>query len=240
MRNIFVVLIATILFSGCLMNPSKPLDQETARIRISPLSSECAQINEKRICVLLAETSTGKEEYKFIISDSLVRSLEEYGKSGFLIINFLFGQNSNGSAGSFPAVMSFSDFGNKVNDKNLYFKYAEMKKLYKENGIFPKEALCFIGGEIGVDYFCLPRLLEIDRREKGRLSIFGLKVMETKFICLVAEVEIWDAKTGYKVFSATVDVTVSSEDIREGSISLERAFDKAWSKVIKELVASRY
>jgi hypothetical protein len=47
--------------------------------------------------------------------------------------------------------------------------------------------------------------------------------------------EIWDARTGRKVFSATSDVTLASEKIKEEPISMEEAFQKAWYGILKEI-----
>jgi hypothetical protein len=47
--------------------------------------------------------------------------------------------------------------------------------------------------------------------------------------------EIWDTKTGRRVFSATSDITLASEKIKEEPMSMEEAFQKAWFGIMQQL-----
>ena len=47
--------------------------------------------------------------------------------------------------------------------------------------------------------------------------------------------EIWDTKKGNKVFSASSDVTLAIERIKEEPIAMEEAFESAWLGIMKEL-----
>ena len=114
-------------------------------------------------------------------------------------------------------------------------KYSEIRNFYQRNGMFNQSDLTLLGDEMDANYFVLPRVLDARRWYSSRFSILGLRVINTHVICVVVNMEIWDAKKGYKVFSATSDATVASERIRENPISLEEAFERAWLGIIKEL-----
>ena len=241
-RPIFsAVLLSAISLSflGC----SGALEQQSQTVRISPVSDEykLAQKLEGKVYILLAETSTGQEQHRNTVSDSLARALKENWKEldhGKDLIPFL---DFNGESDVRPIcsekldVLSFTDLVNKLNEKELCQKHAEMMKSYEENGMFKKSDLEFLAKEVGADYLVLPCLLDIKRWSQGRLSVFGTKFLNTQIVSGMLGMEIWDTRTGRKVFSATADVTLACESIKEKPISMEEAFQKAWLGIMKEL-----
>ena len=132
-------------------------------------------------------------------------------------------------------VLSFTDLTNILNEKGLCQKHAEMKKFYQENGMFRKSDLEFMANEIGADYIILPCLLDIKRWSSGRLSVVGVKLFHTQIASGMLGMEIWDTRKGRKVFSATSDVTIANECIKETPISMEEAFERAWLGIMREL-----
>jgi len=241
-RSVFCVVLlsaVSLSFLGC----SGALEQEAQTVRISPVSDEykLAQKLEGRIYILLAETSTGQEQHRNTVSDSLARALKEnwkeldHEKDSIPFLDF------NGETRIRPVcsekleVLSFTDLVNKLNEKELCQKHAEMMKFYEENGMFKKSDLEFLAKEVGADYLVLPCLLDIKRWSQGRLSVFGTKFLNTQIVSGMLGMEIWDTRTGRKVFSATADVTLACESIKEQPISMEEAFQKAWFGIMKEL-----
>ena len=101
--------------------------------------------------------------------------------------------------------------------------------------MFRKSDLDFLANEIGADYIVLPCLLDIQRWSKGRFSVGGVRFLQTQVVSGMLGLEIWDTRTGRKVFSATSDITIASEKIKEEPMSMEEAFDIAWYGIIKEL-----
>jgi len=59
--------------------------------------------------------------------------------------------------------------------------------------------------------------------------------LQTQVVSGMLGMEIWNTRSGQKVFSATSDVTIASEKIKEEPMSMEEAFDIAWYGIIKEL-----
>jgi hypothetical protein len=132
-------------------------------------------------------------------------------------------------------VLSFTDLANKLNEKGLCQNHAEMRKFYEENGMFRKSDLEFLAKEIGADYLILPCLLNINRWSQGRLSVMGVKFLNTQIVSGQLGMEIWNARSGNKVFSASSDVTLANERIKEEPIAMEQAFESAWMGIMKEL-----
>ncbi|MHC4203149.1 MAG: hypothetical protein ACYSTT_00745 [Planctomycetota bacterium] len=244
-KPIFQVVLLSVIslsFAGC----SGTLEQRAQTIRIAPVSDEykLTERLEGKTYILLAETSTGKEQHRTEVSDSLARSLKkgylkdyETSKSE-LTFSFLGMGNKEDSeiiTNKRLEVLSFTDLANKLNEKGVCERHAEMRKFYQENSMFRKSDLEFMAKEIGADYIVLPCLLNIERWSKGRLSVAGMKFLNTHIVSGMLGMEIWDTRTGRKVFSATSDVTLANERIKEEPIAMETAFESAWAGIMKEL-----
>jgi hypothetical protein len=239
-----IVLLSVVSLSvfGC----SGSLEQQAQTVRVSPVSEEykLTERIEGKIYILLAETSTGQEQHRSEVSDSLARALVKGYEKGYenskssLTITFM-GIGNKHDAENIPnkrlEVLSFTDLVNKLNEKGICQRHAEMRKFYQENGMFRKSDLEFLAKEIGADYLVLPCLLDIKRWSQGRLSVVGMKFLQTQIVSGMLAMEIWDTRTGHKVFSATSDVTLANERIKEEPIAMEEAFESAWLGIMKEL-----
>lgn len=250
----FRFLLITILSCFVLlsvMGCSNSLAQQSQSVRLSPVSQQY-KLSEKlqgRAYIFLAETSTGQEQHRYAVSDSLAVALsgsdleiseaELAAQKKRVDLAFL-GFNGNIVDTSHVPnegleVFSFTDLTNKLNEKDLCQKHAEMKEFYQQNGMFRKSDLEFLASEIGADYIVLPCLLDIKRWSKGRFSVAGVRFLQTHVVSGMLGLEIWDTRAGRKVFSATSDITLASEKVREEPLSVEEAFKRAWYGIMKEL-----
>jgi hypothetical protein len=230
--------IVLLTLCGC----SRTLEQQAQTVRVSPVSEEY-KLTERltgKVFILLAETSTGQEQHRYSVSDSLARALKEdlsYGDDSLSLAFLGLGEKPDVERISTEGiqVLSFTDFANILNEKDLCQKHAEMRKFYQQNGMFRKSDLQFLTNEIGADYIILPCLLDIKRWSTGRLSVVGVKFLHTQIVNGMLGMEIWDTRKGRKVFSATSDVTIANECIAETPISMDEAFERAWLGILREL-----
>ena len=235
--------VVSLSFAGC----SGTLEQRSQTVKISPVSDQykLAERLEGKTYILLAETSTGKEQYRTEVSDSLARALKKGYQKDYensrseLTFSILGIGKADNVVENVPnkklEVLSFTDLANKLNEKGLCQNHAEMRKFYDENGMFRKSDLESLAKEIGADYLILPCLLNINRWSQGRLSVFGVKFLNTQIVSGQLGMEIWNARSGEKVFSASSDVTLANEKIKEEPIAMEQAFESAWMGIMKEL-----
>jgi len=234
-RNVLVLVVSLVALVGC----SGPLQQNTRTVVTAPISEQyqLTKRPEGKIYVLLGEVSTGQEQYRHAVADSLTTTIQEPASTEglFPLLPLKAAVLEQDETGISPTIYSFSDFSNKLNEKDLAQLYAETKAFYERNGLFRKQDLAALGKAIEADYFFLPRVYEVRRRQNSRFSAFGLKVLHTQVTCVVVGLEIWHAPTGRKVFSATSDATVASERIEERPISVEKVFAQAWKGIMKRL-----
>jgi len=236
--KLMLLLIVLLPLYGC----SRTLEQQAQTVRVSPVSEEY-KLTEKlkgKIFILLAETSTGQEQHRNSVSDSLARAVKEdlsHGDDSLSLAFLGLGKKPDEISISTEGieVLSFTDFTNILNEKDLCQKQAEMREFYQQNGMFRKSDLEFLANEVGADYIILPCLLDIRRWSTGRLSVVGVKFLHTQIVNGMLGMEIWDTRKGRKVFSATSDVTIANECIAETPISMEEAFKMAWLGMMREL-----
>ncbi len=253
-RSVFtlVMLLAVAMsLAGC----SGSLAQQSQTVRVSPVSEEY-KLDKRlqgKIYILLAETSTGQEQHRYAVSDSLALALEESSNpggstrateaandtKGRVDLSFLgFDGNKFKPAnlcGDGLEVLSFTDLTNMLNEKDLALRHAEMKEFYQQNGMFRKSDLEFLATEIDADYIVLPCLLNVKRWSKTRFSVVGVRFLQTQLVSGMLGLEIWNTRTGRKVFSATSDITLATEMIKEEPLSMEDAFARAWYGIMNEL-----
>lgn len=236
--------VISLSFAGC----SGSFEQRAQTVKVSPVSDEYKLVErlEGKTFILLAQTSTGQEQHRTEVSDSLARALKkgyvkdyETSKSE-LTLSFLgFNNEHDSEQENIPnqklEVLSFTDLANKLNEQGVCQQHAEMRKFYEENGMFRKSDLEFMAKEIGADYIVLPCLLDVRRWSTGRLSVASVKLLNTHIVSGMLGMEIWDTKKGNKVFSASSDVTLAIERIKEEPIAMEEAFESAWFGIMKEL-----
>ena len=63
----------------------------------------------------------------------------------------------------------------------------------------------------------------------------GVRFLQTHVVSGMLGLEIWDTRTGRKVFSATADITLATEKVKEEPLQMEEAFKRAWYGIMKEL-----
>lgn len=247
---LMLVLLSAV--SVCFIGCAGTLEQQSQTVRVSPVSNAYkfdGNLSGKTY-ILLAETSTGQEQHRYAVSDSLAMALAESSnpiaslptdsdKKKLVNLSFLGFNGSDFGPARLSCenleVKSFTDLTNSLNEKDLAFKHAQMKEFYQKNGMFKRADLEFLADEIGANYIILPCLLDIRRWSKGRFSVGGVRFLQTQVVSGMLGMEIWDTRAGHKVFSATCDITLASEKIKEEPISMEEAFKRAWHGIMKEL-----
>lgn len=232
------LLMACLCLSGC----TAPLEQEVRTVKVAPISEEYKLVKTLtgKAYVLLAETSTGQEQHRHAVSDSLARTMKESkrGSRSSSLLNLASKSNKSGVYDRSLEVLSFADFANHLNENGVAQRVTEIMDFYQENGMFRKSDLQFLEKETGANYLIVPCLINIRRWATGRFSIAGVKVAHTEVVSGVVRMEIWDVGTGHRVFGATSDVTIAGERITEEPISIEEALERAWLGIIQELPKS--
>ncbi|KPJ55362.1 hypothetical protein AMJ47_00620 [Parcubacteria bacterium DG_72] len=212
------ILISLTLFflPGCSVGH---LQQQAPNVKITHILKEYKVVDkpESRAGVLSAWVNTRQEQFSRMASNSLARVLKNNSQN--------------------LKVLSFLELANEINKNNLCQEYSAAISFYKANGMLGKTELQIMKEKLDLDYFIMPFVLEIRRWEANRFSIIGFKLLNTHKICIVVAMEILD--TEGIIFSATSDVTIADERIKENPLFIEDAFDQAWLVLLKKFKAEK-
>jgi len=132
-------------------------------------------------------------------------------------------------------VVSNADFINEVNQSGLVEEYIEMSKVYRQTSIFPKSSLRLFHKAKGINYFLKPGILQLQQRADGRLSVFSLRLIVTRETSANVNLEIWNARTGSKVWEGAAGCTVAGEKLSEKRIAPQKVLGDAWKKLVEKL-----
>jgi len=160
-------------------------------------------------------SATGVENYRLIIGDSLAKALKELDPK--------------------VALVDPNQAVNLINRADLAQDYTLMLREYETSGILRKGILKRVSQALGVRYLILPNLLEYRRDTSTRISVLGVRFVQTRSSTLRVLAQIWDAETGGIVWEGSAEVTLAGEDIREKPIPFEEVALLAWKELIKKL-----
>ena len=108
-----------------------------------------------------------------------------------------------------------------INAAGLADDYRRMYDNYKNTGIFDRDTLRRVGDATGTRYLGQLKLAGFYQGSLGRLSVFGLRMVETKFANLRLFFQIWDADTGGIVWEGVQELNWSEETVSEKTVTLQ-------------------
>lgn len=204
------IVAISIVTAGC----AGPLKQFTYQASELSKSADFARQNLlfARVGIL---TATGVENYRLVIGDSLAKALQELEPQ--------------------IAIVDPDQALSLINWADLSEDYTQMLREHQISGILRKGILNRIGRALDVRYLILPNLLEYTRDTSTRVSILGVRFVQTRSSTLRVLAQIWDAEMGSIVWEGTAEVTLAGEDIREKPIPFEEVALLAWKELIKKL-----
>ena len=176
---------------------------------------------EGTVCVLRAKVKTGDEGYQNMVSAALASALHELKQ-----------ESSNDLE-----IIPFSHFVNLVNEKQLVEEYLALSNTYDRGGLMPQGGLRTFRDKLGIDYFIKPTLLQLEQRSDKRLSVFSFRLIVTKETTSEVSAEIWETRTGRKVWES--GISMAGESIKETRISPEEVTRRVCRALFENLVAPK-
>lgn len=122
-----------------------------------------------------------------------------------------------------------------LNRVDLSDEYTNMLKDYETSGILRKASLNRIGKGLGVQYLIHLSLLQYVQNASTRVSVLGIRFIQTRSSTLRVFAQIWDTASGEIVWEGSSSVTLAGEDVREKPIPFEDVATRAWKELIQQL-----
>lgn len=122
-----------------------------------------------------------------------------------------------------------------INAAGLADDYRRMYDSYRNTGIFDRDTLRRVGEATGTRYLGQLKLAAFRQGSLGRFSVFGLRIVQTKYATLRLFFQIWDAETGGIVWEAVEELTWSEEAVSEKAIALQSVLSYTAEKMAAKL-----
>lgn len=131
--------------------------------------------------------------------------------------------------------MKLSETLGLINSKGLSTQYRFMLEEYSKTGMFPYEPLKNIGEASGVRYIGQLKLAAFDQSYDIRLSLFGFRLLGTKYTNMRVFFQIWDSHTGAIAWEGGQEVSFAIDALSEKTIPFKIVVDKTAKKLIENL-----
>ena len=208
-----VWIVAFVMLTGCA-GPLKQWGAETSLVAKAPSFAPSALENE-RVAVLNAVVGITLEGFSHQVSRSLGAALEQSGRP--------------------IKVVSAHETLSMINEAGLAVEYQDMVSGYTRTGILHRPVLEKIGQAVEAKYVLQPTLATFSQSMSGRLSFFGLRLIQTRISILRLTVQLWDTRTGKIAWESSGEMTLAGEDVREFRIPFEDIAQRLWERMLRDL-----
>jgi len=172
-------------------------------------------LKKSGIAFITPSTVTGQEEEKQAVAFTFVETLKK--------------ERPDIKCVSLPETLS------AINKAKLGKDYQRMFAEYKDTGLFDSQTLYEVGKVTRTRYLAQLKLAGFSQGSTGRFSVFGLRMLETKYAKLRLFFQIWDAENGSIAWEGVQELNWSTEEINEDSISLQTVISEAARNLTKRL-----
>jgi hypothetical protein len=173
------------------------------------------ELRSSGIAFITPSTVTGQEEEKQAVAFTFVETLKT--------------ERPDIKCVSLPETLS------AINRADLGQAYQRMFAEYKDTGLFDSKTLYKVGEVTGTRYLAQLKLAGFTQGSTGRFSVFGLRLLETKYAKLRLFFQIWDASDGSIAWEGVQELNWSEEEVNEDAVSLQTVIGEAARNLAKRL-----
>jgi len=164
---------------------------------------------------LTPAAGTGREADKQALAQSFVKALSE--------------------ARPDARVRGLAEVLNSVNAADLDQQYKAMYRDYLQTGILDGDVLADVGRTSDVRYLAQLSLAGFSQGNRGRFSLFGFRMLDTKQGNLRVFLQIWDAESGTVVWEGSGELNFAYDTGRENPVTFEELCRLTAARLFAEL-----
>jgi hypothetical protein len=206
--SLLVTMLACVL-AGCSPAQTYPTLEQHG------ISLQPGDLESYGISFITPSATTGQEEEKqavaLVFSDAMQKE-----RSGIRVV---------------PLAETLS----AVNKAGLADRYSHMYSDYRDTGLFNREILQQIGQVTNVRYVAQIKVQGFEQTGKDRLTIFGLRIIETKASSVRLFFQIWDTRDGTVTWEATQELHVAYDTITEEPLTFQEVVGRAAQELVSKL-----
>ncbi len=202
-------LAAATLFIGCA------IPQTYHAIQQRTFSLGPNDLTQYGLAFITPSTVTGQEEEKQAVAITFT--------------DVLYTQRPDIPVRTLPQTLS------AVNRAGLEEEYSKMYEDYRNTSLFKRASLKEIGDATGMRYLGQLKLSGFQQGSDGRLSVFGLRLMNTKQASIRLFFQIWDSTDGSIVWEGVDELQYSMDTATEETVTLKKVLEKASLHLVDRL-----
>jgi hypothetical protein len=122
-----------------------------------------------------------------------------------------------------------------VNKAGLEKQYTQMYEDYRNTSLFKTASLKEVAGATGMRYLGQLKLSGFQQGSDGRLSVFGLRLLNTKQASIRLFFQIWDSQDGSIVWEGVDELQYSMDTATEETVTLKKVLEKASLNLVNQL-----
>jgi hypothetical protein len=209
MRNIswlVYILLAAGLLPGCA------IDQVHSTADHTDFSLDKNDLETYGLAFITPSTVTGQEEDKQTLAFAFANAMQESRPDIRLV--------------TLPETIS------AINVADITEDYKLMYVDYRDTGIFKRELLKKVGEITGTRYLAQLKLSDFSQNSKSRLSVFGLRLVQTKEANIRIFLQIWDSSDGTIAWEGTEEMNYSWDSGSEKPVTFRVIVEKTANNLI--------
>lgn len=207
-RFLFMLLLAGLL-SGCAG------DQVHSTVHFSDISLGEGDLEAHGLAFITPSTVTGQEEDKQTLA-------------------FIFAEVMNEARPDID-IVSLPHTLSAINKAGMADNYKHMYVDYGDTGIFRHDILKEIGRTTGARYLAQLKLSNFGQHSKGRFSVLGFRLIQTKEASIRLFFQIWDSRDGSIVWEGTEEVTYAWDSSSEEPVTFRVIVEETARNLISHL-----
>ena len=209
MRNISLLvylLLAAVMLPGC------SIDQVHSTADHEDFSLNKNDLETYGLAFITPSTVTGQEEDKQTLAFAFANAMQESRPDIRLV--------------TLPEAIS------AINVADLTEDYKRMYVDYRDTGVFKRDLLKKVGEITGTRYLAQLKLSEFSQNSKGRFSLFGLRLVQTKEANVRIFLQIWDSADGTIAWEGTEEMSYSWDTGSEKPVTFRAIVEKTANNLI--------
>ncbi|WP_341501554.1 hypothetical protein [Gallaecimonas sp. GXIMD4217] len=123
----------------------------------------------------------------------------------------------------------------RINRADLSQDYLQMYHQYDVTGLFPVSTLNKLSKALDARYLVQLKLASFEQWQSGRFSVFGLRVVQTKYANMRLFVQVWDGWSGDIAWEAVEEVNYAVDTMTSDSVTFHDVVREAAARVIERM-----
>jgi len=202
-------LLAITLLPGC------SIDQVHSTADHNDFSLNKNDLETYGLAFITPSTVTGQEEDKQTLAFAFANAMHEARPDIRLV--------------TLPETIS------AINIANITEDYKLMYIDYRDTGVFKRDLLVKVANTTGTRYLAQLKLSEFSQNSKQRLSIFGLRLLQTKEANIRLFLQIWDSADGTIAWEGTEEMSYSWDTGSEKPVTFSKIVEKTAQNLVSLL-----